>query len=58
MKKVYDGLKAVKIPFVAQDVLTASPSNCWAIVAWKMENGVCVSDDDWKDYEWYDDHSL
>ena len=59
MKKAYDGLRAVKIPFIAQDMLTASPSGCWAIVTWQMdENYVCVSPDDWKDIEWYNDQSL
>lgn len=42
MKKRYDGLEAIKIPFSGINTkLTAS--TCEAMIQLKMENGVCVS---------------
>ena len=57
MKKQYVGMAAEKVSFVENDIVTKSDSNCWSIVTWLNQGGVCVSDDDMKDIEWYGDHT-
>lgn len=42
MKRQYNGLEAVKIQLVNNDVIVAS-TNCVAMIQLRMENGVCVS---------------
>lgn len=44
MKKQYDGLVAVVVPFTDADIIITSGS-CTAMIQLEMVNGVCVSPD-------------
>ena len=62
MKRTYDGLKVVRIPFSNADIFTSSTDNCIQNVQWLVSGtSVCTSEHDSavcddlahsKNYEW------
>ncbi len=52
MKRHYDGLDAVEVPIGGPSILTIS-FRCVGIITLKFEHGICVSDPDFQEIEYF-----
>lgn len=56
MKKTYSGLEAIKVNLDAKDQICAStPSTCFATVLLVMENYICITEEEFRQVEYYGD---